>query len=95
VLRDAQGVDDMATTIEAEDAFDLASSPTIKAPTLIVAGREDRFYAPELFEETTQLIPGSELHLLDGKGHITALQDKRMLEAVARLLYASLPKRPA
>jgi pimeloyl-ACP methyl ester carboxylesterase len=95
VLRDAQGVDDMATTIEAEDAFDLASSPTIKAPTLIVAGREDRFDAPELFEETTQLIPGSELHLLDGKGHITALQDKRMLEAVARLLYASLPKRPA
>jgi pimeloyl-ACP methyl ester carboxylesterase len=82
VLRDLQGLDDMATTIEAEDEFDLARCPQIQAPTLIVAGRDDRFYAPELFEETARLIPGSDLRLLDGKGHITALNDPRCRDAL-------------
>ncbi len=87
LLRDAQGLDDMATTIEAEDAFDLAAchSP-IAAPTLIVAGGDDRFYAPELFEETARLIPDGDLRLLDGKGHITALSDARCREALVRFL---------
>src|SRR4051812_32980644 len=53
VVRDRQGLEDMATTIEAEDGFDLALCRTpIRAPTLILAGRDDRFYAPELFGET-------------------------------------------
>ena len=84
VLRDRQGLDDMATTIEAEDAFDLArcASP-IAAPTLLVAGRDDRFYAPELFEETARLIPGCDLRVLDGKGHITALSDARCRDAMS------------
>jgi pimeloyl-ACP methyl ester carboxylesterase len=83
VLRDRQALDDMATTIEAEDTFDLASCATpIAAPTLLVAGRDDRFYAPELFEETARLIPGSDLRLLEGKGHITALSDARCRDAL-------------
>ena len=83
VLRDRQGLDDMATTIEAEDTFDLATCASpIAAPTLIVAGRDDRFYAPELFEETARLIPGSDLRLLDGKGHIGALGDARCRDAL-------------
>lgn len=63
---------DMATTIEAEDAFDLATcrSP-IRAPTLILAGSEDRFYSPELFAETARLIPGSRLRVFEGRGHLT------------------------
>lgn len=83
VLRDRQGLDDMATTIEAEDTFDLAACASpIAAPTLLVAGRDDRFYEPGLFEETARLIPGSDLRLLDGKGHITALGDARCRDAV-------------
>jgi pimeloyl-ACP methyl ester carboxylesterase len=51
---------DMATTIEAEDGFDLASCPVpIAAPTLIVAGRDDRFYSAALFRQTAQLIAGA------------------------------------
>ena len=78
VIRDRQGLDDMATTIEAEDGFDLArcSSP-IAARTLILAGRDDRFYAPELFDETARLIAAAELHLLTGRGHITVMSDRR------------------
>lgn len=84
---DTQGLDDMATTIEAEDDFDLASCRArIAAPTLIVAGRDDRFYSPALFERTASLIPGSELHLLDGRGHVTVMRDRRLREALTRFL---------
>jgi hypothetical protein len=41
----------MATTIESEDSFDLAACPTIGAPTLILAGRDDRFYSRELLRK--------------------------------------------
>jgi pimeloyl-ACP methyl ester carboxylesterase len=63
---------DMATTIEAEDAFDLATcrSP-IRASTLILAGGADRFYGPELFAETARLIPDSRLRVFERRGHIT------------------------
>jgi hypothetical protein len=46
VLAGGDDLADMATTIEAEDAFDLATcgSP-IRAPTLILAGSADRFYS--------------------------------------------------
>jgi pimeloyl-ACP methyl ester carboxylesterase len=64
---------DMATTIEAEDVFDLAACASpIRAPTLILVGEEDRFYSPELFAETARLIPGSRLRVFEGRGHITA-----------------------
>jgi pimeloyl-ACP methyl ester carboxylesterase len=75
---------DMATTIEAEDGFDLASCPVpITAPTLIVAGRDDRFYSAALFRQTAQLIAGSHLHLISGRGHITVTRDRSFAPAVA------------
>jgi pimeloyl-ACP methyl ester carboxylesterase len=83
----AQGLADMATTIEAEDAFDLARTQApIRARTLIVAGRDDRFYAPELFAETARLITGAELVLLPGRGHITVMNDRRCRAALRRFL---------
>jgi pimeloyl-ACP methyl ester carboxylesterase len=77
----------MATTIEAEDAFDLAAcfSP-IRAPTLILAGREDRFYSPELFAETARLIPGSRLCALEGRGHVTAAMHPEWSREIDRFL---------
>jgi pimeloyl-ACP methyl ester carboxylesterase len=86
LMPDRQGLDDMATTIEAEDEFDLARCAPIRARTLILAGRDDRFYSPELFYETARLIPHSELHVLDGRGHITALSDARFRSALTSFL---------
>jgi pimeloyl-ACP methyl ester carboxylesterase len=78
---------DVATTIEAEDGFDLAAAAMpITAPTLIVAGRDDRFYSPALFEETAQLIAGSRLHLVTGRGHITVTRDRRFTPTLAAFL---------
>lgn len=69
---------DLATTLEAEDAFDLATcAQPIRAITLIIAGRRDRFYTPELFTETAALIPNSQLRMFRRRGHITVAGDRR------------------
>jgi pimeloyl-ACP methyl ester carboxylesterase len=62
---------DMATTIEAEDGFDLADCPTIASPTLLIAGGRDQFYDLAILEETAALIPGCRLSLHPRRGHIT------------------------
>jgi pimeloyl-ACP methyl ester carboxylesterase len=80
------GLADMATTIEAEDAFDLARCPPVRAPTLILAGRDDRFYAPELFAETAALIPGALLQVFPGRGHITVMRDRGFRPAFTAFL---------
>ena len=78
---------DMATTIDAEDAFDLAicRSP-IRAPTLILAGSEDRFYSPELFAETARLIPGSRLRVFEGRGHLTVARHPEWTREIERFI---------
>jgi pimeloyl-ACP methyl ester carboxylesterase len=84
-----EGLEDMATTIEAEDSFDLATcAEPIRAPTLIVGGAEDRFYSPELFAETAALIPGARLEVFDGRGHVTVTADKRFVPTVEAFLAA-------
>jgi len=70
---------DLATTIEAEDGFDLASCDrAIAATTLIAAGTRDRFYPRELLEETQQLIPGSVLRRFPRHGHLRVMSDPRL-----------------
>lgn len=69
------GLLDMATTIEAEDEFDLARLVAVRAPTLLVGGGRDRFYDRELFEDTARLIPGCVLKMHPRRGHITVLSD--------------------
>jgi pimeloyl-ACP methyl ester carboxylesterase len=87
LLPDPRDLDDMATTIEAEDDFDLAACRTpIRAATLILAGHDDRFYSPELFEETHRLIAGSDLRLFDGRGHITVMRDRGVGAALGEFL---------
>jgi pimeloyl-ACP methyl ester carboxylesterase len=71
------GLSDMATTAEAEDRFDLAELPTIQAPTLIVAGGRDRYYGPELIEETAALITGCRVVIRPRRGHISVLWSPR------------------
>jgi pimeloyl-ACP methyl ester carboxylesterase len=79
-------LDDMATTLEAEDGFDLAVCPAIRAPTLVVGGREDRFYSPALFSETASLIPDSRLLVADRRGHVTVMRDPAFRRELAAFL---------
>lgn len=78
---------DLATTIEAEDGFDLARCDgTIIAPTLILAGARDRFYPRPLLEETQRLIPGSVLRRFPRRGHLTVMNDRRLGLAIRSFL---------
>lgn len=87
VVPDAQSSADLATTLEAEDRFDLAAcAKPITAPTLIIAGGRDRFYSRELFEETAQLIPNSTLAVFPRLGHITVTTDRRARAAITGFL---------
>ena len=86
---------DMATTIEAEDGFDLARCPTVHAPTLLLAGREDRIYTPDLFEETARLIPNARLHLFDRCGHITVTRNPGFARELDAFLKPSSPSASA
>lgn len=87
VVSTARDRDDLVATIEAEDGFDLARCQTpIQAPTLIIGGVKDRFYSPALFTETARLIPNSQLHLSNRRGHITVARDSAALTALASFL---------
>jgi pimeloyl-ACP methyl ester carboxylesterase len=88
VFPDRGQLADMATTLEAEDVFDLAASPPIRAPTLIVAGGRDRFYTQALFAETADLIPGSRLRILPRRGHVTVTEDPGFARAIRGFLTA-------
>lgn len=88
LIRSEQDTDDMATTIEAEDTFDLAHCPPVQARTLLLAGRDDRFYTPALFEETARLIPNARLRLFDGRGHVTVMRDPAFQREVTAFLGA-------
>ena len=77
---------DLSVTLAAEDAFDLRTLPTIAAPTLIISGRKDRFYEPEIMHETARLIPGSKLSIYPTRGHVTVVSDRKaQAEAIAFL----------
>ncbi|MFL6157050.1 MAG: alpha/beta fold hydrolase [Marmoricola sp.] len=80
---------DLATTLEAEDEFDLATcSGSVQAPTLIVGGARDRFYGADLLAETAALIEGSTLVVIPRRGHLTVMSDRRARARVAAFLDA-------
>lgn len=48
--------------------------PSIRCPTLILCGREDRITPPRVHEEMAAIIPDSELRVLEGCGHLSSLE---------------------
>ena len=84
----------MLIVIDAEDRFDASGQlHRITAPTLIIAGEQDRNYTPELFRETAQRIPGARLRLYPGKGHapIATLVHKPAVGELLGFLTADAP----
>lgn len=59
----------------------------IKAPTLIVWGKQDRLIAPVYGEDFNRLIPGSKLVTIDNASHLVPVeQPAQLLEAVTGFL---------
>jgi len=62
-------------TLEASVAQDRdAPIENIRAPTLILAGEEDKVYPPELARGMAKRIPGAELATMKGAGHLANLE---------------------
>lgn len=58
----------------------------IGIPVLLVGGTRDRIFPPELVRATADGIPGARLLLLPGRGHTSALFDRRTKPAIADFL---------
>ena len=46
----------------------------VRVPTLVLAAREDRLCPPDRHEEIAALVPGADLRVLDGVGHLSPLE---------------------
>jgi pimeloyl-ACP methyl ester carboxylesterase len=55
----------------------------VKAPTLLVWGKDDRFVPPVYADEFSRRLPGARLEIVDGVGHAPQLEQP---DAVARLV---------
>lgn len=58
--------------------------PAIRCPTLVLCGREDTLTPPPLAEEIAAAIPGAELRLLDGSGHLSPMEAPEAVSAALR-----------
>ncbi|MFG2103021.1 alpha/beta fold hydrolase [Micromonospora echinaurantiaca] len=60
---------------------------SVRAPTLVVGGRQDRMVDVRVAPQTARVIPDSRLLLLDGVGHVAQLEVPRLVaRAVVGLL---------
>jgi 3-oxoadipate enol-lactonase len=55
---------------------------TVGAPTLVMCGREDRATEPVHSERIADAIPGARLVLIDGAGHVSALEQPAAVNEV-------------
>ena len=82
--------DSYRKTLEASVAQDRdAPIENIRAPTLIVAGEEDKVYPPELARGMASRIPGAELATMKGAGHLANIEQP---EEFNRILLAFLKR---
>ena len=71
------GFSDGIRTAQAEESFDLRDSlDRISTPTLLVVGEKDDNCGVDLISETRNRIPGADLALLPGVGHLGSITDR-------------------
>jgi pimeloyl-ACP methyl ester carboxylesterase len=72
---------DFIITMDADLAHDAtALLPTLRVPTLVLAGDLDPFFSVPLLRETTSLIPNARLTIYEGAGHGLTKTHKRSFE---------------
>lgn len=69
---DPQGWCGAAAAVAGAD-FSL-TTPTLRLPTLVVAGANDGTTPPDLVRETAAMIPGARFHLMRATGHLPMLE---------------------
>jgi len=78
---DRGGVSRAALAVVVHRKAILSELPRIRTPTLVMCGREDRSTPPERSEAIAGAIPNAKLVVLDGLGHMSALEDPTAVNA--------------
>jgi pimeloyl-ACP methyl ester carboxylesterase len=74
---------DVRTEVAAELAFDSrAVLPAVRVPVLLVSGGRDRFFPPDVIEQTAALIPDATVVRYARKGHLGTGTDTRVARDV-------------
>ena len=77
------GDQDLIVTVEAENRLDLREGlARVSARTVIVGGSRDGYYSPEIFTTTAEAIPDAEYVELPRKGHVTAMTNHAVRQAI-------------
>lgn len=83
---------DVMVEAEAEVAFDARPILSrIRVPVLIIDGDRDFYFPSSLVEETARMMPECTLEVYPGKGHVGAIQSRRL----ARDIFDFINQRPA
>jgi len=61
----------------------------LSVPVVVVCGRHDRITPPPLSEEMARLIPGAQLQLVEGAGHMLPLEQPASVATALRGLLAA------
>lgn len=78
------------------DLFDLSAElARIHAPTLVLASDEDRMVPVRLSRQIQQQVPGAQLRLIAGAGHMFMLEQPEAVAAALIDFLDTLPDRPA
>jgi 3-oxoadipate enol-lactonase len=78
---DRQGASRAALAVVVKRGSIVDKIGRITTPTLVITGREDLATPPERAEEIASRIPGARLVLLDGLGHMSAVEDPEAVNA--------------
>jgi 3-oxoadipate enol-lactonase len=65
-------------SVEQDRGFDLA---LIQAPALVIAGSEDKLYAPAVARAMAQKIAGAQFQVIEGAGHLSNLEQPARFNA--------------
>lgn len=70
---------DLLVEIEAEIAFDARPAlPHIRVPVVLICGDRDRFFPPDVVDETARLVPDCTLVRYEGQGHVKVATSRRV-----------------
>lgn len=77
------------------DAFDVSLSlETIRVPTLILCGAEDRITPPQFSKTLASGIPSAALQTVEGAGHAVMLEQPRRVASVLSVFLSTVPYAP-
>lgn len=78
-----RGPDLLIGDFAAGDGFDVtAEINRINAPTLVIVGRDDRLTPAEYSDYLSKHIPGAQLRVIDGAGHMVMLEQPDVFNSV-------------